>query len=612
MAQAKEAWGSRIGLILAMAGNAVGLGNFLRFPIQAVQNGGGAFIIPYIICFILLGIPLLLVEWSTGKFGGCYGNANSAPFIMKSLDKRKIWKYIGGLGILSNIIIAAYYCYIESWTLSYVYHSIVGTFQGMSEQQVSGFFDNYLDITTTTSGIPYEAIVFYLVCLALNIWILSRGLQKGVEVVAKVCMPLLVIFGLLLVVKAFTLKAGSQGAIYDGTVGLNFIWQPDLSSLSDPKVWLAAAGQIFFTLSLGMGCVQCYASYLKKKDDIVVSSMSAGFLNEFCEIVIGSAIIIPIAVGYFGIDKVIELTQFGGFGLGFRSLPFLFTNWGAIMGTIAGVAFFGLLFFAGITSSLAMGANVTAFLNDSYSINRKKSSYILGVVLLILGLPTVLFFQKGVFDEYDFWGATVVLVLYAMSEVILFSWVIGVNKGWKMIHVGADMKMPVLFKYVLKYITPTMLIIIFVAALIKPKDDNWRLLSIKGWELDNSSIIGVLQHKGIGYNNTWIADEFYSEHSGRIEKIEPDAKNKHNTIFIKTDSDVLKIKIKSSKQIVVDVGDEIHAGDVLFKGKYINNKFYIDMSRIMMLLLFVFICVLIKHGDSRRKKQNQEICQYPL
>jgi len=607
MAQAKEAWGSRIGLILAMAGNAVGLGNFLRFPIQAVQNGGGAFIIPYIICFVLLGIPLLLVEWSTGKFGGCYGNANSAPFIMKSLDKRKIWKYIGGLGILSNIIIAAYYCYIESWTLSYVYHSIVGTFQGMSEQQVSGFFDNYLDITTTSTGIPYEAIVFYLICLTLNIWILSRGLQKGVEVVAKVCMPLLIIFGLLLVVKSFTLKAGSQGAIYDGTVGLNFIWQPDLSSLSDPKVWLAAAGQIFFTLSLGMGCVQCYASYLKKKDDIVVNSMSAGFINEFCEIVIGSAIIIPIAVGYFGIDKVIELTKFGGFGLGFRSLPFLFTNWGAVMGTIAGVAFFGLLFFAGITSSLAMGSNVTAFLNDSFSINRKKSSYILGATLLVLGLPTVLFFQKGVFDEYDFWGATVILVLYAMAEVILFSWVIGVNKGWKMIHVGADMKMPVFFKFVLKYITPTMLIIIFVAALIKPKDDNWKLLSFKGWELDNSSIIGVLQHKGIGYNNKWFANEFYSEYNGIIEKIEPDTKNKHNTIFINTNSDVLKIKIKSTKQIVVDVGNEISTGDVLFKGKYINNKFYIDMSRIMMVLLFVFICVLIKHGDSRRNKQSPKI-----
>ncbi|MDL2239717.1 sodium-dependent transporter [Bacteroidales bacterium OttesenSCG-928-K03] len=607
MAQAKESWGSRVGLILAMAGNAVGLGNFLRFPVQAVQNGGGAFIIPYIVCFVLLGIPLLLVEWSTGKFGGCYGNANSAPYILQSLNKRKIWKYVGGLGVFSNVIIASYYCYIESWTLSYVYHSIVGTFRGMTELQVSGFFDSYLDVTASTTGIPYEAVICYILCLALNIWILSRGLQKGVEVVAKICMPLLLVFGLFLAIKSYTLKAGSQGAIYDGTVGLNFLWQPNLSSLADPKVWLAAAGQIFFTLSLGMGCVQCYASYLKKKDDVVLNSMSAGFINEFCEIVIGSAIIIPIAVGYFGIDKVIELTKLGGFGLGFRSLPFLFTNWGAIMGAIAGIAFFGLLFFAGITSSLAMGSNVTALFNDAYGLNRKKSSYILGLILLVMGLPTVFFYQKGVFDEYDFWGGTVVLVLYAMFEVILFSWIIGVNKGWKMIHEGADMKMPIIFKYVLKYITPTMLIIIFLAAVIKPKDDNWASLSIKGWELDNSSIIGVLQHRGIGPNDKWFSDEYFSEYNGVVDNIRSDAKYHYVTINI--GSGMRDIKFKSENQLAVNVGDEINVGDTIYKGKCINNKFYIDLSRIMLLSMFLILCVLIKHGQIKINKRKQTTCQ---
>ena len=131
MNQPKEAWGSRLGLVLAMAGNAVGLGNFLRFPIQAVQNGGGAFILPYLLSFILLGIPLLFIEWSTGRFGGVSG-FNSPPYILQSINKRKIWKYIGALGIFSNIAIASYYCYIESWTMSYVYHSFIGTFKGLS------------------------------------------------------------------------------------------------------------------------------------------------------------------------------------------------------------------------------------------------------------------------------------------------------------------------------------------------------------------------------------------------------------------------------------------------------------------------------------------------
>ena len=125
-----ESWGSRVGLILAMAGNAVGLGNFLRFPVQAVQNGGGAFIIPYLVCFLLMGIPLLFIEWSSGRFGGKFGN-HSTPYILDSMVKGRLLKYIGDFGIFTNIAVVAYYCYIESWTMSYMFHSVMGTFSGM-------------------------------------------------------------------------------------------------------------------------------------------------------------------------------------------------------------------------------------------------------------------------------------------------------------------------------------------------------------------------------------------------------------------------------------------------------------------------------------------------
>ena len=142
----KEAWGSRVGLILAMAGNAVGLGNFLRFPVQAIQNGGGAFIIPYLVCFLLMGIPLLWIEWSTGRFGGKHGD-HSTPFILNSIDpKRNFWKYIGVFGIFTNIAVASYYCFIESWTMSYVMHSIAGTFQDMNQFEVAAFFEQYVDV----------------------------------------------------------------------------------------------------------------------------------------------------------------------------------------------------------------------------------------------------------------------------------------------------------------------------------------------------------------------------------------------------------------------------------------------------------------------------------
>ena len=445
-----ETWGSRVGLVLAMAGNAVGFGNFLRFPVQAVQNGGGAFIIPYLVSFLLMGIPLLFIEWSSGRFGGKFGH-HSTPFILQSMDKKWIWKYVGVFGIFSNIAIAAYYCYIESWTMSYVFHSVVGTFDGMNQHAVAAFFSNYLDVTTSTTGIPYEALVFFVFCIALNTWILSRGLSSGVEKVAKIGVPLLIVFGIFLAVKGITLKAGVNGAIHDGTLGLNFLWTPDFTSLANPKVWLAAAGQIFFTLSVGMGSIQCYASYLKKKDDVALNAMSAGWMNEFVEIVLGSAVIIPIAIGYLGIDRVVELTGIGGLGLGFRTMPFLFEQWGPILSAVAGVSFFGLLFFAGITSSLAMGTPGMGFMMDEFKWSRRKSAISFGIVVMILGLPTIFFFNQGVFDEYDYWAGTVSLVVFALLESILFSWIFGMNKGWREITGGADIKVPLIYRFIIKY-----------------------------------------------------------------------------------------------------------------------------------------------------------------
>ncbi|HRJ14305.1 MAG TPA: sodium-dependent transporter, partial [Saprospiraceae bacterium] len=370
MSKHNESWGSRVGLVLAMAGNAVGLGNFLRFPVQAVQNGGGAFIIPYLVCFLLMGIPLLYVEWSMGRFGGGRGH-HSTPFILDSMaPKQFLWKYIGVFGIFTNVAVAAYYCYLESWTLGYIWHSISGTFKGMDSAQVADFFSGY------TAFDDYSNVAFWVFCLALNTYILSRGLSGGVEKVAKVGMPLLIAFGVLLAIRGITLKSGNAGAVYDGTEGLNYLWTPDFSSIWTPKVWLAAAGQIFFTLSVGMGSIQCYASYLRKRDDVALNAMSAGWMNEFVEVVLGAAIVIPITVGYFGIDGMKDLVQqAGGLGLGFRTLPYLFQQWGPVLAIVAGVLWFGLLFFAGITSSLAMGTPVLGFLRDEFGWKRTSAAW---------------------------------------------------------------------------------------------------------------------------------------------------------------------------------------------------------------------------------------------
>jgi len=500
MTQTKQAWGTRVGLILAMAGNAVGFGNFLRFPVQAIQNGGGAFIIPYLVSFVMLGLPLLFIEWSIGRYGGTHG-FHSTPFMMQSMDRRRLWKYVGVFGIFSNIGIASYYCYMESWTLAYIFHSVIGTFNGMDQHQVVQVFSDYVSIDKATL-IPFEPIVFFLICLGINIYILSKGLSGGVEKVAKIGVPMLLVFGLLLAIRAVTLKAGSAGAVNDSSVGLNFLWTPDFDSIYNPKVWFAAASQIFFTLSLGMGSIQAYASYLKRKDDIALNSMSAGWMNEFVEIVLGGAIIIPIAVGYLGVSKVQELAGLGGLGLGFKTIPYLFAQWGPVMAAIAGVMWFGLLFFAGITSSLAMGTPVQGFLEDEFKWSRKKTALAFGIIILIIGMPTVLFFNQGVFDEYDYWTGSFALFVFAALEAILFAWFFGIKKGWAEINAGADIKVSRIFRFLIAYVTPVLLIIVFLGAVFTPTGNDWiaafkGLSDGHGWAFDHESLVGKLLNNGL-------------------------------------------------------------------------------------------------------------------
>ena len=219
-------------------------------------------------------------------------------------------------------------------------------------------------------------------------------------------------------------------------------------------------------------------------------------MNEFVEVVLGSSILIPIAIGYLGVDRVVELTQSGGLGLGFKTLPYLFTQWGPLMGAVAGICWFGLLFFAGITSSLAMGTPVMAFLRDEFGWKRGQSAWAFGLIVLVLGAPTVFFFNEGVFDEYDYWAGTVSLVVFAFFEVILFAWVFGMDRGWKEINEGADMRIPVFFRWVIQYITPAILFAVLMASIpdIVSKIQNPGNLYIVG-----ARILLLALYAGIAY-----------------------------------------------------------------------------------------------------------------
>jgi SNF family Na+-dependent transporter len=497
MALQKESWGSRVGLVLAMAGNAVGLGNFLRFPAQASQNGGGAFIIPYLISFFLMGIPLLYIEWAIGRHGGKYGH-HSTPGQFDVLGKSRFLKYIGVFGLFSNLMIAAYYCYIESWTLAYVFHSLIGTF---TEIKPTDFFPQYLGITDSSLfAFPPEALFWFILTLGLNVWILSRGLAQGIELAAKIGMPLLILFGIILAIKGLTLNTTDPGVIQSPLIGLNFVWQPEFSGLSNPTTWLAAAGQIFFTLSVGMGCIQCYAAYVKEKQDIALNASSAGWMNEFVEVILGGTILIPIATAYLGLAAVQASTAGGsGFALGFLTLPTLFNNWGWFA-PLAGAMWFGLLFFAGITSSLAMGQPLLAFLNDEYKVTRRRGAVLAGIAIFLLGLICVVWYPGGSFDEFDFWTGTFSLVAFALLESIVFSFIFGIDRGWTEITRGADIVVPKFFKFIIKYVTPLFILIIFIGAIFKPASGWIEAVSLifsgQGWAFAPDSVIGVVFHVG--------------------------------------------------------------------------------------------------------------------
>ena len=506
MSSHNERWGSRVGLVLAVAGNAVGLGNFLRFPAQAVQNGGGAFIIPYLVSFVLMGIPLLWIEWAIGRYGGKFGH-HSTPGAMHAMGRHWWWKYIGVFGIFTNLTVAAYYCFIESWTLGYVWYSLTGVFAGKSPEGVSAFFSWYLGSDQGLISVSAPAVTFFLITLVINLWILSRGLQRGVEIASKIGMPILILFGVFLTIRVLTLDAGDQGAVNSAMMGLDFLWTPRFDSLANPKVWLAAAGQIFFTLSVGMGSIHCYASYLRENDDIALNAASAGWMNEFVEIILGGSIIVPIAVAYLGLDW---LSGHVGFEMGFRTMPMLFQHWGPLLSVAAGVAWFGLLFFAGITSSLAMGQPVMAFMQDEFHLPRERSALVFGLIILLLAIPCVLLYNGGAFGEFDYWAGTFSLVVFALAEVVLFAWAFGMKNGWEEITRGADLKVPGIFRFVMQYVTPVFLFAVFAGAMIKPLGGDWggafnSLISGNGWPFEADSVVGMVLHIGAA-DTRWFVD----------------------------------------------------------------------------------------------------------
>jgi SNF family Na+-dependent transporter len=463
-----EAWATRVGVILAVMGSAVGLGNFLRFPGKAAQYEGGAFMVPYFIALLVLGIPLAWAEWSMGRYGGTRGY-NSSPAIYRSIWRSALAPYAGVVSMLVPVVVYMYYVFIEGWCLVYAYATATGQLSlGSDKEPYIDFFQTFTGLGgdgLLLGGSVSPALVALAVCFALNFALIYLGLQRGIEKFCLYAMPLLIVCALIVLLRVLTLGTPDAALPEQNLAnGLGYMWNPGgegksfLQSLMNGQMWLEATGQIFFSLSVGFGIIITYASYVRRSDDIALSSLTSNAGNEFCEVALGGMIVIPAAFMFLGAAGIAGQ---GTFGLGFVALPQVFEL--MPLGQLVGTLFFFLLFLAAVTSSLSMLQPAIALLEEGLAIGRKSSVTILGFVTLI-GSLFVVYFSKDLvaLDTMDFWVGTMGIFVLATFQVVLFGWVLGIDRGLRELDRGASFRVPRAVGFVLKYVAPVYLLGVFV------------------------------------------------------------------------------------------------------------------------------------------------------
>ncbi|HSM14524.1 MAG TPA: sodium-dependent transporter [Thermoanaerobaculia bacterium] len=468
----QDRWGTRVGVILAVAGSAVGLGNFLRFPGQAAANGGGAFMIPYFCALLFVGIPIGWAEWTMGRYGGRKG-FHSAPSILGVFGKGAAGRYLGVLGVLIPLAVSFYYTYIEAWCLGYFWEFLTGgigvdTAAPIAEQTARAA-QVYSDMTgRAANGVvsagTMETLVFWVLAFTVNIWLVFKGISKGIEKFVSYAMPMMAVCAMIVLIRVLTLGTPDPAVPEQNVInGLGYMWNPDFSALGNPQTWLAAAGQIFFSLSVGFGVIINYASYLRKKDDVVLSGLTASATNELFEVGFGGLITITAAFVFLGTANMIGAVQGGTFGLGFTTLPVVFAHMGPI-GNVIGAIFFLMLFLAAITSSISMYQPSLAFFQESLGWTRKAATSLM-ISICVGGSFLVMYFSKGglFWSTIDDWVGTFLIFVLAMVQIICFSWVFGIDRGMREAHHGAQIHIPHLYRFIMKYVTPTYLVVIFAA-----------------------------------------------------------------------------------------------------------------------------------------------------
>ena len=442
-------FGSKIGAILAAAGSAVGLGNIWRFPYEAGNHGGAAFILVYLACVFILGMPIMIAEFTVGRRAKA-----STGKAFGILAPGTQWKWLGRLGVLSGLLILGYYSVVAGWTLEYIITSLSNGFAGKGPEDYVAIFQNF-------SQDPVRPVVWCLVFLFLTHFVIVKGVKDGIEKSSKVLMPVLFILILVLAVCSMSLP--------DASKGLEFLLKPDFSKVN-ADVFLGAMGQAFFSLSLGMGCLSTYASYFGSDTQMGKTALSVGVIDTMVAILAG-LIIFPAAFSV-GIQpdagpSLIFITLPNVFQQAFGGVPFL--------AMIFSLMFYVLLALAALTSTISLHEVVTAYLNEQFGINRGRAAVwvtgfcvVTGVLSsLSLGVWDDKFFGLGFFDLLDFVTAKLMLPLSGLLVSLFVGWYLKRSLSYEELTNYGLQKAPYfpIYMFILRYLAPIAIVLIFVNEL---------------------------------------------------------------------------------------------------------------------------------------------------
>ena len=445
-------FGSKLGVVLASAGSAVGLGNIWRFPFETGNHGGAAFILIYLACVLLLGAPIMIAEFSIGR----HSRSNTARAYQKLAPAPGThWRWVGRMGVLAGFLILGYYSVVAGWTLDYIVQAAANSFAG---QTADGFIAAFNELTAN----PWRPAMWMLTFMLITHFIVVKGVEKGIEQSSKIMMPMLFILLIILAICAISLPGASNG--------IKFLLQPDFNKV-DGNVLLGAMGQAFFSLSLGMGCLCTYASYFRKDVNLPKTALNVGLIDTMVAILSGF-IIFPAAFS-------VGLQPDAGPSLLFITLPNVFQQaFGGVpwLAIILSIMFYLLLALAALTSTISLHEVVTAYLHEEFDMTRRKAAIlvttgcsVLGVLCsLSLGVGKELtIFGMTLFDFFDFLTAKIMLPLGGFFIAIFTGWFLDKHIVWEEVSNNGTLKRSIYrsWLFLLKYVAPIGIAFIFVNEL---------------------------------------------------------------------------------------------------------------------------------------------------